>query len=51
MLNLKLLNAVNEKTGKHFKKLTAIDLRQQVVAGMNYFVKVRKFFFLKICLN
>jgi hypothetical protein len=39
---LKILHEVNAKTGKNYQKLTAIEYRSQVVAGHNYFVKVKK---------
>ncbi|VDH95986.1 cystatin-A/B [Mytilus galloprovincialis] len=36
-----LTGAVNEKTGKNYGKLAALKYGTQVVAGTNYFVKVK----------
>ena len=35
-----VLDSVNRQTGKQYSKLTAIKYGTQVVAGINYFVKV-----------
>lgn len=36
-----LLGSVNEKTGKNYTDLTALQYTSQVVAGTNFFVKVK----------
>ena len=42
VLKKKVLKEVNTKTGKKHAKLTALEFCSQVVAGLNYFVKVKK---------
>jgi hypothetical protein len=48
VLKKKVLKEVNTKTGKKHAKLTALEFCSQVVAGLNYFVKVKKIQF-RIC--